>query len=90
MYNPQPAYPTGAHAAAAQAITERFTDEVDAVLLLNSCARGTASPDSCLDIGLLLRPERPGPGAADLQARNVHCRVNLCYTPYQTPYQRRV
>ncbi len=69
MYNPQPAYPTGAHAAAAQALTQRFADEVDAVLLLNSCARGTASPDSCLDIGLLLRPERPGPGAADLQAR---------------------
>lgn len=57
-YTPQPAYPTPVHAAAARAIAERFGDETDAVLLLNSCARGKASPDSCLDIGLLLRPER--------------------------------
>lgn len=58
MYTPKPAYPTTAHAAAAQAIAERFADETAAVLLLNSCARGKASPDSCLDIGLLLRPEQ--------------------------------
>ncbi|MFZ1756395.1 MAG: hypothetical protein WBO46_22155 [Caldilineaceae bacterium] len=58
IYQPQPAYPTPVHAAAAAAIAERFASETDAVLLLNSCARGKASPDSCLDIGLLLRPER--------------------------------
>ena len=67
MYSPQPAYPTPAHAAAAQAIVERFADEVDGVLLLNSCARGKASPDSCLDIGLLLRPERYAANSALLE-----------------------
>lgn len=67
MYTPQPAYPTPAHAAAAQAIAQHFGAEADAVLLLNSCARGKASPDSCLDIGLLLRPERHAAVAAALE-----------------------
>jgi len=67
MYTPHPTYPTPAHAAAAQAIVKRFGDDVDAVLLLNSCARGRASPDSCLDIGLLLRPERHATNAAAMQ-----------------------
>jgi len=67
IYHPQPTYPTPAHAAAAQAIAERFASETDAVLLLNSCARGKASPDSCLDIGLLLRPERHTANAAALE-----------------------
>lgn len=31
--------------------------EIDAVLLVSSCARGKASPDSCLDIAVLVRPE---------------------------------
>ncbi len=66
-YNPQPAYPTPAHAAAARAIVERYGAETDAVLLLNSCARGKASPDSCLDIGLLLRPEQYAANAASLE-----------------------
>jgi hypothetical protein len=67
MYTPQPAYPTLAHAAAADAIAQRFGAEVDAVLLLNSCARGKASPDSCLDMGLLLRPERYAASAAAME-----------------------
>ena len=67
MYTPTPAYPTPAHAAAAQAIAERFADETDAVLLLNSCARGKASPDSCLDIGLFLRPEQYAASGASLE-----------------------
>jgi predicted nucleotidyltransferase len=55
----QPAYPTQAHAAAAEAVTALFAGHggVEAVLLVNSCARGKASPDSCLDIIVLLRPE---------------------------------
>ena len=31
--------------------------ETEAVLLVNSCARGKATPDSCLDIAVLVRPE---------------------------------
>lgn len=55
----KPAYPTPEHQAAAQAITEHFTSNyrIDAVLLVNSCARGKATRDSCLDIVTLARPE---------------------------------
>ena len=67
IYTPKPAYPTPAHAAAAQAIAERFGGETEAVLLLNSCARGKASPDSCLDMGLLLRPEQYAANGAALE-----------------------
>ena len=56
-----PAFPTEAHARAADAIVRFFAHEqaiapVNAVLLTNSCARGCATPDSCLDI-LVLAPE---------------------------------
>src|SRR5262245_40654241 len=53
-----PAYPTPEHEAAAAAIVEHFAGRpgVDAVLLLNSCARGKATTDSCLDL-LVLVPE---------------------------------
>lgn len=46
------AYPTAAHERAAGAITTFFAGRpgVDLVLLANSCARGKATPDSCLDI----------------------------------------
>ncbi len=59
-------YPTEAHAAAARAITDHFAAQsaVEAVLLVNSCARGQeqagggvegiATPDSCLDIVVLV------------------------------------
>jgi len=52
-------YPTPEHEAAAAAIVEYVTTtcRVDAVLLVNSCARGKATRDSCLDISVLARPE---------------------------------
>jgi hypothetical protein len=55
----RPAYPTGAHAEAAEAIAAFFEPmpEIEAVLLVNSCARGKATPDSCLDINALARPD---------------------------------
>lgn len=58
MYNPQPAYPTDQHAAAAAAIVEHYqaVAGVEAILLLNSCARGCAVVDSCLDMGILVQP----------------------------------
>ena len=54
-----PAYPTPQHALAAQAVTGFFssTPSVDAVLLMGSTARGRVTPDSCLDILVLSRPE---------------------------------
>jgi predicted nucleotidyltransferase len=44
---------------AAQVITQYFSRDpaVEAVLLVNSCARGKAAPSSCLDILVLARPE---------------------------------
>jgi hypothetical protein len=54
----EPAYPTPAHQKAAEAITEYFVSKyrIDAVLLVNSCARGKATRDSCLDIVMLADP----------------------------------
>lgn len=52
-------YPTAEHEQAAQAITEFFSTrpEVEAVILMGSCARGKASGDSCLDILVLVPPQ---------------------------------
>jgi hypothetical protein len=54
----RPAYPTPTHADAAEAIAEFFRPmpEIEALLLVNSCARGKATPDSCLDINALTSP----------------------------------
>jgi len=55
----QAVYPTPEHKAAAEAIVKFVTANyrVDAVLLVNSCARGKATRDSCLDICVLAKPE---------------------------------
>jgi predicted nucleotidyltransferase len=59
MYSFSHAYPTPQHADAADAITALFSRQpgVEAVLLMGSCARGKASPSSCLDVLVLCRPE---------------------------------
>lgn len=56
-----PAYPTSIHSDAAHEITTFFQRQpgVEAVLLMGSCARGKATPDSCLDILVLYRPSQP-------------------------------
>jgi hypothetical protein len=55
----QVSYPTPEHERAALAIVEEFSGlaQVEAVLLVGSCARGKATHDSCLDITVLLRPD---------------------------------
>ncbi len=52
-------YPTRAHERAAAAIADFFAadPETQAVLLVNSCARGRATPDSCLDV-VVLQPAK--------------------------------
>src|SRR5687768_3065783 len=52
-------YPTPEHERAATAILDFFSTDgpFEAVLLVNSCARGKATRDSCLDINVLARPE---------------------------------
>ena len=61
--NLQATYPTSEHQAAAEAVTCFFSGNypIDAVLLVNSCARGRATNDSCLDMNVLVRPERLKP-----------------------------
>jgi predicted nucleotidyltransferase len=63
------AYPTLEHTRAAQAIVEFFTTnyQVDAVLLVNSCARGKATRDSCLDMLVLVQPEALRAQRSDLE-----------------------
>jgi len=53
------AYPTPEHRRAADVIVEFFSTqcEIDAVLLVNSCARGKATRDSCLDMIVLAQPD---------------------------------
>jgi predicted nucleotidyltransferase len=50
------AYPTVEHANAAKDIVELFSRNyrIDAILLTNSCARGRATRDSCLDMVVLV------------------------------------
>jgi hypothetical protein len=63
-------YPTPAHRAAAEAIVEHFVCNyrIDAVLLVNSCARGKATRDSCLDIIVLARPAEGRSSLKELEA----------------------
>lgn len=70
MINIAPAYPTTQHAAAAEAVVDIFSHHsaVDAVLLMGSCARGKASPDSCLDILVLVRPKALASQRRELEA----------------------
>ena len=55
----QATYPTPEHQTAADAIVDFFVSnyKIDAVLLVNSCARGKATRDSCLDIIMLAKPD---------------------------------
>jgi predicted nucleotidyltransferase len=56
-------YPTPEHGRAADAVVAFFSGlpETEAILLTCSCARGKASRDSCLDVSILVPPQRePG------------------------------
>lgn len=66
----QATYPTPEHQAAADVIVDYFVSNynIDAVLLVNSCARGRATRDSCLDIIMLAKPDPSRSQLSDLQA----------------------
>ena len=56
----EPKLPTPLHRQAAQAVIDfSISSPVEAVLLVNSCARGTATAESDLDLALLIPPELP-------------------------------
>jgi predicted nucleotidyltransferase len=65
-----PAFPTAEHRRAAEAFTSLYRGRsgIEAILLVNSCARGKASPDSCLDLAILLNPRTPISQRAAYQA----------------------
>jgi predicted nucleotidyltransferase len=64
------AYPTPEHQRAAETITDFFVSnyKIDAVLLVNSCARGKATRDSCLDIVMLTKPDPSRSQLSELEA----------------------
>ncbi|MEO8356616.1 MAG: hypothetical protein ABI621_11930 [Chloroflexota bacterium] len=66
----QAAYPTPEHQIAANSIVDFFVSNyrIDAVLLVNSCARGKATRDSCLDIVVLSRPDQAQSQLSALEA----------------------
>jgi predicted nucleotidyltransferase len=66
----QAAYPTSEHQAAAETIADFFVShyKLDAVLLVNSCARGKATRDSCLDIVMLANPDPSRSSLSALEA----------------------
>lgn len=81
------AYPTEQHAAAAQAIVTFFAacDEVDSVLLVNSCARGRATRDSCLDMTILVKPTIKDAAIAALQHEwDAHYQGDLVFSQLRT------
>ena len=51
-------YPTPLHQEIAELVISHFEQkqDVDSILLLNSCARGKATPKSDLDMAILLHP----------------------------------
>ena len=63
-------YPTPEHSIVAETIAEFFAANysIDAVLLVNSCARGKATRDSCLDIVVLANPTSLRSQFAQLEA----------------------
>src|SRR5512147_1720345 len=63
-------YPTLEHQEAAETIVDFFVAKykIDAVLLVNSCARGKATRDSCLDIVVLAKPDSSRSQLKELEA----------------------
>ena len=56
----KPEFPTSVHRHAAEAVVDfSIGMPIQAVLLVNSCARATATPESDLDVALLIDPEMP-------------------------------
>ena len=54
-----PRFPTSLHQDAAECVRDYFSvlSNVDTVLVVNSCARGQAVPESDLDFAILVKPE---------------------------------
>jgi predicted nucleotidyltransferase len=66
MFTP---FPIPAHQAVAETIVDFFRGKagVDAVLLVNSCARGMGTPESDLDVAILVDPALPVKARSQLE-----------------------
>jgi predicted nucleotidyltransferase len=64
-----PIFPTKLHEQAAGTVREFFKNipNVDTVLVVNSCARGQAVPESDLDFAILVKPETPPPEVMNIE-----------------------
>jgi predicted nucleotidyltransferase len=62
-------FPTQLHQDSAELIRDYFLtlSSVDTVLILNSCARGQAVPESDLDMAILVKPESPAKEIRNIQ-----------------------
>jgi predicted nucleotidyltransferase len=74
---PHPNFPTTLHQQAAEGIVEFFKDQpqTDAILLVNSCARRKATPESDLDVAVLVKPTL---GVADKATLEQHVSFKGC------------
>jgi len=54
----KPLFPTKLHQDTAELVRDYFTaiSNVETILIVNSCARGQATPDSDLDFDILIKP----------------------------------
>lgn len=68
--SPKPVFPTQLHQDIAELARDYFRaiPNVDTVLIVNSCARGHATPDSDLDVAVLVRPEATSAEIAGIEA----------------------
>ncbi|HKF69059.1 MAG TPA: nucleotidyltransferase domain-containing protein, partial [Vicinamibacterales bacterium] len=66
---PSPAFPTARHQSVADLAARFFKGhaEVDTVLVVNSCARGRATPESDLDLAVLVKPPLPAQRCQQLE-----------------------
>jgi predicted nucleotidyltransferase len=65
-----PIFPTELHQQTAELIRDYFLNisNVDTVLVVNSCARGQAVPESDLDFAVLVKPEATPPEIKNIEA----------------------
>ena len=70
----KPVFPTKLHQDAAEIVRDYFKNvpETDTVLVVNSCARGQAVPESDLDFAILVSPE------------TTEAQINIIHTAWQT------
>ena len=87
MNDSHPNFPTSLHQNVAEIVLSYFADlaEVDSVLLLNSCARGQATPQSDLDMAVLVAPDLSEAQQNSLQSSCLFILAQCTWTSLHTP-----